>query len=271
MPSSSTGPSTSQSANTAIQPSICFLSRIFSMLLPDEIAGIAIEEGGNQRRPSDTRPRLKAKFLACFPLHFVVEHPDRDIDRAGALAFAAVGAASSQMHGARHEIGDILGTRRRPLDPLDAAGLLLSRGSCGDRESDAVHHTFVAVAHRAHRTTREAAHAAVEMATPLFPAFTGALRFETRQRGERRFQLAPGLVLAEHDVVFLGIGGAAFQTTIRQHLARRHTLLAYFGGKHKIVAIKSGVCNMCAIRQRRKLALIQHPGALARYADDVDV
>src|SRR3972149_8222457 len=148
MPSSSTGACTPQSDNAAIQPSICFLSRIFSMPLPDEIAGIAVEEGGDQRRSSNTRPGLKAEFFARFPLHFVVEQPYRDIDRTGTLAFAAIGTAAGQMHGTRHEIGDIFGTRRRPLDPANAVGFFLCRGCRGYREGDAVHHALVAIAHR---------------------------------------------------------------------------------------------------------------------------
>src|SRR3990172_165056 len=154
---------------------------------------------------------------------------------------AAIGAAAGQMHGARHEIGNVFGTHRRTLDPADAVGFVFCRGFRSYREGNAVHHALFAIAHRAHRAARKATDAAVKMVAPEVPAFGGSLRFETGQRGERLCQLASGLVLAEHCVVFLGERYAAFQATVCHHLAGRQTFLAFRSDKYEIVTVESSV------------------------------
>src|SRR5574340_136453 len=248
-----------------------FFSRIFSMLLPDEVAGVGVQEGGYQRRSSDACAWLEAKFFASFTFHFVVEHPYRDVDRTGTFALAAVGASSGQVHGARQEIGDIFGTHRRALDPADAIGFFRRRSLRCYREGDAVHDTLFAVAHRAHRAACKAAHAAVEMVAPDVPALAAFLCFETGQRGKRFRQLASCPVFAEYKVVFPGKRDAAFQAPIRHHVAGRQSLLPFRSGDYEIVAVEGGKRSLGAIQLCGQLAFVEHTGPLAGHADDVHV
>ena len=64
---------------------------------------------------------------------------------------------------------------------------------------------------------------------------------------------------------------AAFQATVRHHFVRRNALFAVCRGEHEILAIERGVGGMGAIQLGRHLAFVQHAGAFAGDADDVNV